>query len=110
MSLTDEAAAIVQLARRISEDGKAVYGEYGEPSETYFVEHVCRGLSGLDIKEYNFNNPVELKAALEDLWKSKSDAFMWAFITLCTVSAFKSRRCPDDRRSTIGVSAFVYEF
>ncbi len=69
--------------------------------------HVCKPkVTCYPIKEYDFDNPVELQKELNSMWEKLDKEYMKEYGLVISVSAFKNRKSSASRE----VSFFNYEF
>lgn len=112
MNLTDpEMIKIHEAAVNIHKNTGSVYPAADEQSGSFFQDREALNLYPLDIFEYSFETPLELRTALTKMWEYQQNDYMHQFVIICTVAVFKYRaRGKSVQEKQEGISSFIYEF
>ncbi len=109
MSLTNqEMLKIFQTASKLHDIAGAVYPERASSEDSFFQDRNDLKLFGKTIFEYSFDNPVQLRDRLTEMWKYQDAEYMKQFVNICLVAAFKYKTSLEKPEQ--GISAFIYEF
>lgn len=106
-----ECARLIALARELftEEMRQQVFKPMDSQTSSYYEDHDALKHLPEPLCDHAFDNPVQLKAQLEALWRHQGCPEMQAFATTASVAAFKQACAPKDEAPK-GLPAFIYQF
>lgn len=115
MSLTNDMIKMKEAADKIAvargQDIKAPVSLIEKIEGSYYEKRTSKSNDAkVVLQEYGFGTPIELKAALTEMWKDMKKEDMVDFIPVSMVAVAKNRPKQGKQKAEQTISPYVYEF